>query len=149
MKKCFSKPLALVHKLEHSLTATTFYKIKLIPVHSGVIPVHSGPFRCHSGSFRSIPVSFRSIPVHSGVIPVHSGPFRLIPVHSAPFRRLVTPRSWIWYGKLCRSRKLLSAKAEGWRRIIPSEIYISSLFVITAGWNVPWWPVVQVLTMTK
>ena len=93
MKKCFSKPLALVHKLEHSLTATTFYKIKLIPVHSGVIPVHSGPFRCHSGSFRSIPVSFRFIPVHSGVIPVHSGPFRChsgsfqsIPPHSGSFR---------------------------------------------------------------
>ena len=72
MKKCFWKPLALVHKLEHSLTATTFYKKKLIPVHSGVIPVHSGPFR-------SIPVSFR-------FIPVHSGPFRSIPPHSGSFR---------------------------------------------------------------
>ena len=85
MKKCFWKPLALVHKLEHSLTATTFYKKNLftfIPVSFRSIPVHSGPFRCHSGQFRSIPVSFRFIPVHSGVIPVHSGPFRSIPVHS-------------------------------------------------------------------
>ena len=58
MKKCFWKPLALVHKLEHSLTATTFYKKK----------TYSGSFRCHSGSFRSIPP--------------HSGSFRFISVFS-------------------------------------------------------------------
>ena len=93
MKKCFWKPLALVHKLEHSLTATTFYKKKLIPVHSGVIPVHSGvipvhfgPFRCHSGWFRSIPVHSDVILVHSGPFRCHSGPFRSIPPHSGSFR---------------------------------------------------------------
>ena len=85
MKKCFWKPLALVHKLEHSLTATTFYKKKLIPVHSGVIPVHSGVIPVHSGPFRCHSGSFRPIPVHSGVIPVHSGPFRSIPPHSGSF----------------------------------------------------------------
>ena len=79
------KKMLLVHKFEHSPTATTFYKIKLIPVHSGVIPVHSTSFwfiAVHSGSFRFIPVhsgSFRSIPVHSGS-------FRSIPVHSTSFR---------------------------------------------------------------
>ena len=120
MKKCFWKPLALVHKLEHSLTATTFYKktysgsfrchsssfrcnsgsFRSIPVSFRFIPVHSGPFRsipvsfrCHSGPFRSISLSFLFIPVHSGDIPVHFGLFHLIPVHSAPFRCLVTPTS--------------------------------------------------------
>ena len=94
MKKCFWKPLALVHKLEHSLKATTFYKktyCGVIPVHSGVIPVHSGSFRSipvHSGPFRCHSGSFRSILVHSGVIPVHSGPFRSIPPHSGSFRSI-------------------------------------------------------------
>ena len=119
MKNCFWKPLALVHKLEHSLTATTYSgsfrchsssfrchsgsfrchsgSFRYIPVHSGpfrFIPVHSGPFRSipvHSGPFRCHSSLFRSFPVHFGVIPVHSGPFHLIPVHSAPFRCLVTP----------------------------------------------------------
>jgi len=107
IKHAYEKML-LVHKLEHSLTATTFYKIKLIPVPSGVIPVdsvvipvhsgvilvHSGAIPVHSGSFRFILVHSGVIPVHSGVIPVHSvhsGPFHLIPVHSALFRCLVTP----------------------------------------------------------
>ena len=75
--KCFSKPVTDISE---------FYKINLIPVHSGPfrsIPVHSGLIPVHSGLFRFIPVHsvpFRSIPVHSGLIPVHSVPFRSIPV---------------------------------------------------------------------
>ena len=75
MKKCFWKPLALVHKLEHSLTATTFYKKNLFRF----IPVS---FRCHSSV---IPLSFRFIPVHSCPflsIPLHSGSFHSVSVFS-------------------------------------------------------------------
>ena len=121
MKKCFWKPLALVHKLEHSLTATTVYKknlfrfipvsFRFIPVHPGVIPVHSGPFRSipvHSGPFRSIPVSFRFIPVHSGPFRCHSCSFRSIPVHSTSFRFIplrfgVKQRPHFWVASLCQN----------------------------------------------
>ena len=95
MKKCFWKPLALVHKLEHSLTATTFYKKKLIPVSFRSIQVSFQFIPVHSVSLRSIPVSFWFIPVHSVVIVVHSGPFRChsgsfrsIPPHSGSFRSI-------------------------------------------------------------
>ena len=139
IKKCFWKPLALVHNLEHSLTATTFYKKNLFPCHSGSFRCNSGSFRCNSGSFRSITVSFRFIPVHSGpfrsipvsfrchsgvipvhsgpfrfhsgVIPVHSGPFHLIPVHSAPFRCLVTPIQILLLGQTKAIKKCRKVEA--------------------------------------
>ena len=147
MKKCFWKPLALVHKLEHSLTATTFYKKNLFRCHSGsfqcnsgsfrsipvtfrFIPVHSGPFRCHSGSFRAIPVhsvfipvhsgSFRFIPVHSGPFRCHSGSFRSIPRHSGSFRSIsVFSNARIW---------IIGMKDTYSQLAVPGRSYVCQLF---------------------
>ena len=98
MKKCFWKPLALVHKFEHSLTATTFYKKSLFRC-------HSSSFRCNSGSFRSITVSFRFIPVHSGPFRCHSGSFRSIPPHSGSFRSISVFSNAHWQ-HVCISRSV-------------------------------------------